>query len=129
MDLVRSWLIAAVVLPGANWAIDFVVNRDDSAAYLLGPLLAGVASSLYHAERGVGAWGRHLLAVLPTPVVLQAGSTLIDHGNPAGGAEWTVLLTDLGITAATTALGLAAVMLTRLLLMTRESAAADSELS
>src|SRR5690625_5500941 len=113
MDLVRSWLIAAVVLLGANWAIDVVVNREDSAAYLLGPLVAGVASSLYHAERGVGAWGRHLLAVLPTPVVLQAGSTLVDQGLPAGGAEWSVLFSDLGLTAARTALGFAAVMLTR----------------
>lgn len=129
MDLIRSWFIAAAVLLGANLTITLVVNQHLSAAYLLGPFLAGAASSFYHAERGVGAWGRHLLAVLPVPAAFQAYRTLVQDGLPGGGPEWGSLVMTLGVTTVITGLGLGAVMLTRLLLMTRGSAEADSELS
>lgn len=95
-DLVRSWLISAAVLLGVNLAVTLVVNQHLSAAYLLGPFLAGVASSLYHAERGVGAWGRHLLAVLPVPAILQAFTTVVQETLPAGGPEWASFVMGLG---------------------------------
>lgn len=48
MDLVRSWLISAAVLLGVDFVINVVVGQHLSAPYLLGPFLAGVASTLYH---------------------------------------------------------------------------------
>lgn len=129
MDLVRSWLISAAVLLGVDFVINVVVGQHLSAPYLLGPFLAGVASTLYHAERGVGGWGRHVLAVLPVPAALQAYRVLMQDGAPADGAEGTALFLGLGVTTFFVVLGFGVVMMTRLLLMTRTAAPADSELS
>lgn len=129
MDLVRSWLISAAVLLGVDFVINLVVGQHLSAPYLLGPFLAGVASTLYHAERGVGGWGRHVLAVLPVPAALQVYSALMQEGVPTGGAEGTAFFLGLGVTTLFVVLGFGVVMMTRLLLMTRTAAPADSELS
>lgn len=122
MDLVRSWLIAAVVLLGINLVLSVIVDQHISAVFLLGPFLAGAAACLYHAERGVGSWGRHAFAVLPVPAVLQVYRTFVQEGIPSGGQEWSSLLFGMGFTTVITALGLGAVMLARLLMMTKDDA-------
>lgn len=120
MDLVRSWVLAAAVYLALNFTLSVTVGYGGWTAllYALCPFLAGIAASTYHAERGTGGWGRHLLAVLPVPLGLEIYGVLL-HLIPRDLRDWGLLLGQLGTATLATAAGLGVVMLTRLLLASR----------
>ncbi|GAA4835668.1 hypothetical protein [Garicola koreensis] len=115
MDLLRAWILAAVVYLPLNFVLSVTIGYSLYWLYILCPILAAVAASWYHAERGVGGWARHLLAVLPVPIVLNGYWSLLQQ-IPSTAEQWgdfAMALAQAGILAA---VGLGLVMLTRLLL-------------
>lgn len=126
MDILRSWIIATAVLLGASFVLSLIVTEHFSAVYLMGPFLAGLGASLYHAERGVGWWGRHFLAVLPAPAIVQTYWIVMQDGFPASAQHWLDLVTGLGLTTLIVALGLGTLMLARWMLSTKDTSSATS---
>lgn len=112
MDLWRAWLIAAAVFLGLNFVLSITVGYANFYVYALCPLLAGLAASLYHAERGVGGWLRHLFAVLPAPAVANgAWSLMVEQPDSLG--AWGVFVLSMAIAAGLSACGLGIAMLIR----------------
>lgn len=121
MDLWRAWLIAASVFLGLNFVLSMTVGYANFYVYALCPLLAGVAASLYHAERGLGGWLRHLFAVLPAPAVANGAWSLMAEQPDSLGA-WGVFALSMATAAGLSALGLGMAMLIRWILVRTSTA-------
>lgn len=116
MDLLRSWGIAAAILLGLNTVLVFTVGSQYIILSLLPLILSGAGASLYHAEHGVGGWGRHLVAVLGVPTVLNLLLVMLG-GLPRSVEEWAQLPITAAVGAFFGAGGMGLVMLVRWLRM------------
>lgn len=121
MDILRSWIIAVLVFLGLNFLISVVATAGIGIMYALPPVMAALAACAYHAERGVGGWARHLLAVFPIPILMNSYGVIRLTGFPTDSQEWTMLLIAAGAGALTAAVGFGIVMLTRLMLSRRST--------
>ncbi|WP_120002912.1 hypothetical protein [Nesterenkonia muleiensis] len=119
MDIVRSWVVAGVVYLGLTFAINRVASTEFSQVFYVAPFAAGIAASLYHAERGAGGWVRHFLAVLPAPAVIAAYGVISHRGLPQSDDQVVSLAAEVGTAGALATVGLGAVMFGRLLLSAR----------
>lgn len=115
MDLLRAWIISAAVCLAINFALSITVGYSMHLLYALCPMLAGTAASLYHAERAIGGWVRHFVAVLPVPMLLNAYWAVLQQ-IPSTAEQWGVLGLAIVQAGALAAVGLGLVMLTRWLL-------------
>lgn len=112
MDLLHTWVISAAVFLGLNFLLSLTVGYGSFFIYAICPLLAGLAASLYHAERGVGGWIRHLIAVIPAPAAIN-GTWFLTTAWPHSLGDWGVFSISLGIAGGLSALGFGVAMLIR----------------
>lgn len=118
MDLLRAWVLSAATYVVLNVTLSLTIGYSLYWLYVLCPVLAGAAASWYHAERGIGGWPRHLLAVLPVPVVLNGYWSLIQE-VPALAAQWGDFGMALAQAGFLAGVGGGLVMLTRMMLGAR----------
>ncbi|WP_120002913.1 hypothetical protein [Nesterenkonia muleiensis] len=112
MDLLRTWIISAAVFLGLNFLLSLTVGYGSFFIYALCPLSAGLVASLYHAARGVGGWPRHLLAVMPAPVVVNGAWFLLTE-RPESLGDWGVFSMSIVTAGGLSALGFGIAMLIR----------------
>lgn len=122
MDMIRSWVLSAVIFVGLYLLIDLVVTLPADYIYLLCPLLGAIVACAFHAEYGRGGWLRHLFAVIPVPALLTGVLVVLQHGTPTSSTNLAPYGQALGAGAGAAAVGLGIVMLTRLLMTTQEPA-------
>lgn len=120
MDVIRSWLLAAAVYALLNYLLVVTVGHGGAVdwLHLVCPLMAGIAAGAYHAEFGIGGWGRHFVAVFSIPIAFELYSHMFRQ-VPQSTAEWGTVVAALGIAAAATGIGFGVVMITRLMVTTR----------
>lgn len=86
MDIIRAWVVGAVVFVVVDFILGLVVPFG-SLMFLnfLCPLLAGVAAAAVHLWSGEGGWVRHAIAVLGAPILLSVYYALFTPWNLSKG--------------------------------------------